>query len=139
MSYHMTSHSMISHSMKHMSHMSKMSMTEMHKKDEMQPMATKTMATKSMKSQSLKSHHNPKLTSSTALVTESDDDSPLQQDCCSETCNCFTGGCASAVVALIKNDTIHYAVLDLSSKIFSFTHLALSHQPTSLYRPPILS
>lgn len=67
-----------------------------------------------------------------------DDSQKSPQDCCTKLCNCFTGGCSSSV-ALIKYDTSYSGMVDLASKIFSYTHLVQSHQPTSLYRPPIIS
>jgi hypothetical protein len=59
------------------------------------------------------------------------------EDCCTKTCHCFTGGCSSfaAFIKNVSNDPI----IDLPAKILSYSHLALSQQPTSLYRPPILS
>jgi len=60
------------------------------------------------------------------------------EDCCAEVCNCFTGGCSNAA-ALMSNAEGNGPVVDLSSKILSYSSLALSQQPISLYRPPLLS
>lgn len=60
------------------------------------------------------------------------------EDCCSKTCNCFTGSCSN-VAAFMKDTVGNEAITHLSSKILSYSSLALSQQPTSLYRPPILS
>ena len=60
------------------------------------------------------------------------------QDCCTKTCQCFTGGCSS--VAVFMKTAGNVAVAELSSKqIPWYSRLAQSPQPTSLYRPPILS
>lgn len=58
-------------------------------------------------------------------------------DCCVQTCSCFTGGCSS--IATLVKDSDSNPIIDLSSKIPSYLSLAQSQQPTSLYRPPILS
>lgn len=58
-------------------------------------------------------------------------------DCCVKTCSCFTGGCSS-LVTLMK-DSGNNPIIALSSKIPAYTLLTLSQQPTSIYRPPILS
>lgn len=75
----------------------------------------------------------------TVAKKSSDDSQSSTQDCCSKTCNCFTGGCSSAAVALIKSDSNYHFMIDLSSKILSNNHLARSHKPSTLYRPPIVS
>ena len=67
----------------------------------------------------------------------SDDSEESTEDCCVKTCSCFTGGCSS--IATLMKDINNNLFIDLSSKISSYSHLALSQQPTSLYRPPILS
>ncbi|MFT5755782.1 MAG: hypothetical protein ACI9LM_000494 [Alteromonadaceae bacterium] len=72
------------------------------------------------------------------MVSELDDSEKSTKDCCSQTCNCFTGGCSS-VATFMKGIVGNGPVVDLSSKILSYSSLALSQQPTSLYRPPILS
>lgn len=59
------------------------------------------------------------------------------EDCCNKLCNCFTGGCSS-IAALIKYVS-NRAIVDISSKILSYSRLAQSQQSTSLYRPPILN
>ena len=59
-------------------------------------------------------------------------------DCCTKTCSsCLTGGCSS--VAVFMKGAGNFPIVDLSSKILSYSNLALSQQFTSLYRPPILS
>lgn len=68
---------------------------------------------------------------------DSDDSDESTEDCCVKTCSCFTGGCSS--IATLMKDINNNLFIDLSSKISSYSHLALSQQPTSLYRPPILS
>ncbi len=60
------------------------------------------------------------------------------EDCCLKTCSCFTGGCSSVAVFMM-DAAGNGPIVDLSSKIFSYSRLALSQHPTSLYRPPILS
>lgn len=72
------------------------------------------------------------------MALETSDDSNTSDDCCSKTCNCFTGGCSS-VAAFMKDAADNDPIVDLSSKILSSSSLALSQQSTSLYRPPILS
>ncbi len=60
-----------------------------------------------------------------------------EDDCCVQTCSCFTGSCSS--LATLLKDADSNPIIDLSSKIPSYLSLAQSQQPTSLYRPPILS
>jgi len=67
----------------------------------------------------------------------SDTSEKSTDDCCAKTCSCFTGGCSS--LATLMKDTGSNPIIDLSSKIPSYLSLAQSQQPTSLYRPPILS
>ena len=67
----------------------------------------------------------------------SDDSDESTEDCCVKPCSCFTGGCSS--IATLMKDTNDNLFIDLSTKILSYSHLAQSQQPTSLYRPPILS
>ena len=73
----------------------------------------------------------------TMMNHTSDDSDESTEDCCVKTCSCFTGGCSS--IATLMKDTNNNLIIDLSTKISSYSHLALSQQPTSLYRPPILS
>jgi len=76
--------------------------------------------------------------SSHKMANDSSSDSETSEDdCCVQTCSCFTGGCSS-LATLIK-DYSNSPIIDLSSKIPSYLSLAQSQQPTSLYRPPILS
>tara|TARA_B110000467_G_C18309084_1_gene476767 strand:+ start:1028 stop:1414 length:387 start_codon:yes stop_codon:yes gene_type:complete len=60
-----------------------------------------------------------------------------EEDCCVQTCSCFTGGCSS--LAMLTKDSSNSPIIDLSSKLPSYLSLAQSQQPISLYRPPILS
>jgi hypothetical protein len=60
------------------------------------------------------------------------------EDCCTQVCNCFMGGCSS-IVALIKSVSGNTPIADVASKILSYSTLALSQPAKSLYRPPILS
>ncbi|MFT6690214.1 MAG: hypothetical protein ACJAXH_000725 [Colwellia sp.] len=60
------------------------------------------------------------------------------EDCCTQVCNCFMGGCSS-VAALMKGVSGNTPIADLASKILSYSTLALSQPARSLYRPPILS
>ena len=73
----------------------------------------------------------------TMMNHASDDSDESTEDCCVKTCSCFTGGCSS--IATLMKDINNNLIIDLSTKISSYSHLALSQQPTSLYRPPILS
>lgn len=75
------------------------------------------------------SNHNMMIDSSNAEEST--------EDCCVKTCSCFTGGCSSLATLMI--DSGSSPMIDLSSKISSFIPLTQSQQPTSLYRPPILS
>lgn len=60
------------------------------------------------------------------------------EDCCAKTdSSCFTGSCSH--VATLMEDNINELIVDLSPKILSYSCLVKSQQPTSLYRPPILS
>jgi hypothetical protein len=73
------------------------------------------------------------------MIPESSDNSEgSMEDCCTETCNCFTGGCSS-LAAFSKDIVGNGPLVDLPPRILSSSNLALSQQPTSLYRPPILS
>ena len=76
-------------------------------------------------------HSNHNMAGDAATSTES------TEYCCNTICNCFTGGC-STIAALIKHVS-NSPIVDSSPKILSFSRLALSQQPRSLYRPPILS
>ena len=60
------------------------------------------------------------------------------EDCCTQVCNCFIGGCSS-VAALMKGVSGNTPIADVASKILSYSTLALSQPARSLYRPPILS
>ena len=82
------------------------------------------------------SDHNMVATSDSFEESETTDKS--MKDCCDGTCNCFTGGC-SMIIALMIDVTDNGPIVNFSFKILSFSHLALSQQPSSLYRPPILS
>jgi hypothetical protein len=82
------------------------------------------------------SDHNMVVASGSFEQLEAADKS--MKDCCDSTCNCFTGGC-SMIIALMRNVTDNGPNVNFSFKILSFSHLALSQQPSSLYRPPILS
>lgn len=76
--------------------------------------------------------------SSHKMANDSSSDSETSEDdCCVQTCSCFTGGCSS--LATLMKDSGNSPIIDLSSKIPSYLSLAQSQQPTSLYRPPILS
>jgi len=77
-------------------------------------------------------HSNHKM-----MSEPSEADSSSSEDCCVKTCSCFAGGCSS--LATLVKDLSHNPIIDLSSKISSYLPLALSQQPTSLYRPPIFS
>lgn len=72
------------------------------------------------------------------MVSETSDNSEEStEDCCTQTCSCFIGGCSS--VAVFMKGAGNAPIVGLSSKILSYSNLALSQVPTSLYRPPILS
>ncbi len=81
---------------------------------------------------SMMDHSNHKM-----MSESSDGDDSSSEDCCVQTCSCFTGGCSS--LATLMKDSGNSPIIDLSSKIPSYLSLAQSQQPTSLYRPPILS
>jgi hypothetical protein len=72
------------------------------------------------------------------VVESSENSDKSMEDCCNQTCSCFTGSCSS-LAAFTKDIVGNEPLIDLSSKIFSYSNLALSQQSTSLYRPPILS
>jgi len=59
------------------------------------------------------------------------------EDCCNESCNCFAGGCSN--IATFIEIPGNVPIISLSAKILSYSRLALSQQPASLYRPPIFS
>ena len=73
------------------------------------------------------------------MVTDSSENThKSMKDCCDTTCNCFMGGC-SIIAVFMKNNVGNTPIVDVSSKIFFDSSLALTKQSTSLYRPPILS
>ncbi|TWX54631.1 hypothetical protein [Colwellia hornerae] len=82
---------------------------------------------------SMMDHSNHNMTSDS-----SDDLDKSEDDCCTQTCSCFTGSCSS-IATFTKHALGNVLIIELSSKIFSSSSLVLSQQPTSLYRPPILS
>ena len=64
-----------------------------------------------------------------------DQESP--EKCCSDTCQCYTAGCASAVVLLQLAHTV--IILEHGTKIQRLSALIFNQAPTSLYRPPIIT
>lgn len=77
--------------------------------------------------------------SSNSMTSDSTSDTSERStdDCCLQTCSCFTGGCAS--VAVLIKDICNDSIVDFSPKISSVSSLVQSQLLTSLYRPPILS
>jgi len=71
------------------------------------------------------------------LEASADSSTTSTEECCTETCNCFTGGCSN--VATFMTISSNVPIISLSAKILSYSSLAQSQQPVSLYRPPILS
>jgi hypothetical protein len=72
------------------------------------------------------------------MVSASSDNSETStEDCCTEACKCFTGGCSNAAAFMSISGNV--PIVGLSAKILSYSRLAQSQQPKSLYRPPILS
>jgi len=72
-----------------------------------------------------------------ASAENSTAEAEAEEECCTETCNCFTGGCSNvAAFMTISGST---PIISLSAKIHSYSSLAQSQQPVSLYRPPIIS
>ena len=83
-------------------------------------------------------HSNHNMVSETSGSSDTDENSEEStEDCCTQTCSCFIGGCSS--VAVFIKGAGNAPIVGLSSKILSYSNLALSQVPTSLYRPPILS
>jgi len=82
-------------------------------------------------SQAMMEHCNQSMAMDSSVEAEAS-----SENCCVKSCHCFTGGCAT-VIALIKY-TGHYAFFS-SPRIPSYADSITSQQPTSLYRPPILS
>ncbi|MFT6900492.1 MAG: hypothetical protein ACJAXS_000658 [Colwellia sp.] len=83
-------------------------------------------------------HSDHNMVAAPDSLEESETTDKSVKDCCDSTCKCFTGGC-SMIIALMRNVTDNGLIVNFSFKIFSSSHLALSQQPSSLYRPPILS
>lgn len=71
------------------------------------------------------------------MISDVDSSESNTENCCDHSCTCIVGSCSSIAVMLEKVNVIQ--PFDLSSKINSIVSLAPSQQPTSLYRPPILS
>jgi hypothetical protein len=71
------------------------------------------------------------------MSESSQDESSASEDCCGKSCSCFTGSCSSLATLIKTSD--YNPIIDSSSKIPLYLLLSLSQQPTSLYRPPILS
>lgn len=67
----------------------------------------------------------------------SDSDTSCSEECCGKTCSCFSSGCSN--LATLMKYSVNNPIIDSSLKIPSYLALAVSQQPTSLYRPPILS
>jgi len=82
-------------------------------------------------------HHLVNDMASDSSAYSPDKSETLMEECCTETCNCFTGGCSN--VAMFMKVASNAAIVSSPTKILSFSCLAQSQQPTSLYRPPILS
>jgi len=82
-------------------------------------------------------HSNHHLVNEMASDSSPDKSETSMEECCTETCNCFTGGCTN--VAMFMKITSNTAFVSSPTKILSFSRLTQSQQPTSLYRPPILS
>ncbi len=59
------------------------------------------------------------------------------EDCCSTICKCYMGGCSN--VATFMNNFNHNLMIVNPTKILNYSRVAISQQPSSLYRPPILS
>ena len=78
-------------------------------------------------------HSNHNITSGAV-----DNTAESTEDCCTQVCNCFMGGCSS-FAAFMKDMSGDTPINDVSPKILSYSTLALSQQAKSLYRPPILS
>lgn len=98
----------------------------------MKGMSSQTELSSQSQDMPMMDHSNHNMASDTVeSATES------TEECCNQTCNCFTGGCTS-IVALIK-DLSSILIIDGPAKIHSVSRLAQSQQPKSLYRPPILS
>lgn len=72
------------------------------------------------------------------MMSESvDKKATSSKDCCAKSCNCFAGGCSNFITIIKTPD--NNPMITLSSKIPSYTQVAQSQTPSSLYRPPILS
>ena len=67
----------------------------------------------------------------------SDSSETSMEECCTETCNCYMGGCSNVATFMAISGNV--PIISLSAKILSLSRLAQSQQLTSLYRPPILS
>jgi hypothetical protein len=82
-------------------------------------------------------HSNHNMSSDISFVSDNDENSEVSnEDCCTQSCNCFAG---CTTVAMFVMHFVNTPSIDLSSKILTHDQLAISHQPKSLYRPPILS
>jgi uncharacterized membrane protein len=71
------------------------------------------------------------------LDASADNSTTSSEECCTETCNCFTGGCSNVVAFMTISGNV--PIISSPAKILSSSRLAQSQQPVSLYRPPILS
>jgi hypothetical protein len=82
-------------------------------------------------------HSNHNMSSDISFVSDNDENSEVSnEDCCTQSCHCFAG---CSTVAMFVMHFVNTPNIDLSSKILTHVQLAISHQPKSLYRPPILS
>lgn len=86
---------------------------------------------------SVMDHSNHKMVSHASIDLKNSVESP-SEDCCTKTCKCFMGGCSNIAVIMIS-PPVQSTVVNLSSKIHSYSRLALSQRSKSLYRPPIIS
>lgn len=82
------------------------------------------------------SHHNMN-NSATDSVDEFTSENS-NDNCCKQTCNCFTGGCSN-FAAVIKATSYHSPAIELASAIHFNANLVLPQLSASLYRPPIFS
>jgi len=85
---------------------------------------------------SMMDHSNHEMASGSSTNSPEKSETSMEE-CCTETCNCFTGGCSN--IAMFMKIVSNTAIVSSPTKILSYSLLAQSQQPTSLYRPPILS
>jgi hypothetical protein len=91
--------------------------------------------TQTVSSNNISSQH--RMHDEIATLSDEEKDAHHSKECCSKNSTCLIVGCAATT--LTSKLFIQQVIISSSIKYISYTELALSQQPKSLYRPPIFS